>query len=339
MCCLVLLALLAGCRPAPQPLPPAPTPTLEAVQPIRLPDDDAPHNLLTEWWYYTGHLDAGSGRRYGFELVTFQVLRGQSPPYYVAHYAITDHQRHSFHFDQRARAQDRPAPGPGFDLDVDGWTMRGAGGSDHLAAAMEGYAIDLATQASKPPALHNVDGYLALGAAGGSYYYSRTRLDVAGVVEDHGERWPVRGLAWFDHQWGNFLVGIGGGWDWYSVQLDDDSELTLSVVRDEQGEVRLRYGTYVDPKGGTTHLAAGDFQAEATGAWLSPHSGARYPMGWRLRTTRPELSLTLSPVLEDQELSLGSGTTYWEGEVTVAGFTADGPIAGQGYVELTGYAR
>ena len=31
-------------------------------QPIALPADDAPHDRLTEWWYYTGHLPTRGGR-------------------------------------------------------------------------------------------------------------------------------------------------------------------------------------------------------------------------------------------------------------------------------------
>src|SRR6266566_2082495 len=32
--------------------------------PVVLPRDDAPHDRLTEWWYYTGHLHAAGGRRF-----------------------------------------------------------------------------------------------------------------------------------------------------------------------------------------------------------------------------------------------------------------------------------
>ena len=35
--------------------------------PVELPRDDGPHDRLTEWWYYTGHLKTvPDGRRYGF---------------------------------------------------------------------------------------------------------------------------------------------------------------------------------------------------------------------------------------------------------------------------------
>src|SRR5262245_4313423 len=103
------IMLLAGCGvpgtipsggslPAARPVP-SPTP----LPAVRFPQDEAPHANLTEWWYYTGHLQArdaqGRGRSYGFELTFFQTLRGQLSPYYAAHFAISDISRSQFHYD------------------------------------------------------------------------------------------------------------------------------------------------------------------------------------------------------------------------------------------------
>src|SRR6478672_4816931 len=71
-----------------------PVPTAQTLPPIRFPQDEAPHRDLTEWWYYTGHLNAvtpdGQQHHYGFELVFFQALRSTYPPVYAAHFAISD---------------------------------------------------------------------------------------------------------------------------------------------------------------------------------------------------------------------------------------------------------
>jgi predicted secreted hydrolase len=59
--------------------------------------------------------------------------------------------------------------------------------------------------------------------------------------------------------------------------------------------------------------------------------------------TVPALALTLDvhPLLADQELTTSHSTqvTYWEGAVEVSGQLHGAPVAGQGYVELTGYAK
>ena len=57
------------------------------------------------------------------------------------------------------------------------------------------------------------------------------------------------GTAWFDHQWGDFIAVGGGGWDWFAVNLDDGTDLTLSLVRDADGSYPLVYGTLVDADG------------------------------------------------------------------------------------------
>ena len=94
-------------------------------------------------------------------------------------------------------------------------------------------------------------------------------------------------------------------------------------------------GTLVAPDGGTTHLAVDDFSIEALDEWRSPHSGASYPMGWRVRVPSAGLELELQPLLRDQELGLSF--VYWEGAVEVGGSFDGASVAGQGYVEMTGY--
>ncbi len=124
--------LLAGCTAsgvpvfanpaAPHPLPPAlsPAPSLLAdPQPVVLPRDDAPHDRLTEWWYYTGHLRSADGRRFGFEDVIFRAERGAFPVTWASHLAITDETGQTFRFAQRTEIGpqvSRPAAAGGFDL-------------------------------------------------------------------------------------------------------------------------------------------------------------------------------------------------------------------------------
>jgi predicted secreted hydrolase len=49
-----------------------------------------------------------------------------------------------------------------------------------------------------------------------------------------------------------------------------------------------------------------------------------------------ELDITVEPALADQELVVSYA--YWEGMIHVEGRHGDRPVAGSGYVELTGYA-
>lgn len=349
---ILALALLAGCGvpgvvPRGHALPAAPpTPTAAPLPPLRLPQDEAPHTDMTEWWYYTGHFNGtdatGAAHQYGFELTFFQVLRGGLPPIYIGHYAVTDITRDQFHYDQRELSEpNAPLPNgtttTGFNLAINGWTMRGVNGQDHLAAALPDYAISLDLSSQKPPALHNGNGLITYGIGGFSYYYSRTHMAVSGTITDHGATIPVTGLAWMDHQWGNFIPTAGIGWDWFSIQLSNDVEYMIYRIRDAHGNIISVVGSRVDARGVTTAVDPSQISEQATGAWTSPATHVTYPSGWRL--TLPGGALSITPAVLDQELvtTASTGNTYWEGACGITG-TLDGQaVTGQGYTELTGY--
>jgi predicted secreted hydrolase len=337
------LALLAGCVPPAEPLPEVPLPTATPAPPVVFPRDAAPHDALTEWWYYTGHLTAADNHAYGFEFVIFQVRRQDAPAAYLAHFAVSDIDGQAF--SHQARFGSSAAAASDFPLNIGGWALDHRGDVDTIQAAMspgEGVAspftLQLRLQDAKTPALHN-GGYLVYPPFGGSYYYSRTRLSASGslAVTDGGPTEDVSGIAWMDHQWGNFIIAArGGGWDWYSLQFDDNTEVMLYVLRSAAGDTTAVYGTYVRADGHVQDLAPGTVQSFPMGSWTSPHSGAVYPSGWQL--TLPDGShIVLTPQLADQELWFPETPgllQYWEGAVTISG-----DRGGQGYVELTGYAN
>ena len=364
-----LAPALAGCSgpilanapaarpPLPAEAPPTPAPSPDP-QRVVLPRDDGPHDRLTEWWYYTGHLRTPDGRELGFEDVVFRAERGDFPVSWASHVAITDEAAETFHYAQRGeigpqadRSPLRPDGEPaGFDLSIAGydpsdpatvanppWTMRGSGGSDVLAFELSpteasaagvagGMALDLTLTPMKPATLHDIDGYADFGPAGGSYYYSRTRLEATGTVVIDGIRAPVEGSVWFDHQWGDFIAIGGGGWDWFAIELDDGTDLMVNRVRAADGAA--------------THVPTEAISIDATGTWTSPATGATYPSGWRVRLPGQGLDLVLSPTVAGQELDTRqtTGVIYWEGSAEVTGTRGGAPVRGEAYVELTGYA-
>jgi predicted secreted hydrolase len=146
-----------------------------------------------------------------------------------------------------------------------------------------------------------------------------------------------------DHEFGSGRLGNDQvGWDWFSVQLDDQSELMFYLLRRSNGTADpVSSGTWV-LRDGTRHaLTVSDVKIEVLDYWTSPASGSRYPNRWRLSIPSRRLSFLLVPTMPNQELVTERSTqvTYWEGEVTVSGTVGDRPMTGQGYVELTGYAK
>ena len=366
--------LLAN-APAPHPIVtpgPSGTPRPPDPQPVVLPRDDAPHDRLTEWWYYTGHLRDATGGRWGFEFVVFRAERGGFPVSWASHLALTDETGDAFHYAQRSEigpqvdvgSSDGTGGTPaGFAFAIRGldaanpatftrtpWSMAGSGGTDRLAAAAPaaealgdpsaGFGLSLVLAATKPPALHGGDGYIDFGPAGGSYYYSRTAMEAAGTIAVGGRTLAVDGTAWFDHQWGDFIAVGAGGWDWFAVNLDDGTDVTVSLVRAADGSSPLVYGTLVDAAGRSRTLAGEDFTVGVTDHWTSAATGATYPAGWTITIPREGLSIRLVPTVAQQELNTiaTTGVIYWEGSQRVAATRNGSPLGGRAYVELTGYA-
>jgi predicted secreted hydrolase len=360
--------------PAPRPVvTPAPTATPGPAdpQPVVLPRDDGPHHRLTEWWYLTGHLRKDDGATFGFEYVVFRAERGGFPVSWASHLALTDETGEQFHYAQRSEVgpqvdrspRDAAGEPSGYAFAVAGldpetlapptgspWTMEGGGGTDAFAAIASGdevlgdpvssFGLDLRVQQVAPPALHDGDGYVSFGPAGGSYYYSRTHMDAEGTVTLGADTFEVTGNAWFDHQWGDFISVGGGGWDWFAVNLEDGTDVTLSLVRSADGTYPLVYGTLVDAAGTTRHLDRDAFRVNPTASWTSPATGASYPAGWTVTIPGEGLEIRLEPTVAQQELDTraSTGVVYWEGSQVVTATRHGMPLGGQAYVELTGYA-
>jgi predicted secreted hydrolase len=366
-----ILANPTTALPSMAPATPAPLP-ISDPQPVELPRDDGPHDRLTEWWYYTGHLESANGARFGFEYVIFRAERGAFPTSWVSHLAVTDEAGDRFLYAQRLEVgpavdrspRDRAGTPTGFDLAIMGldptapaagarsaWEMTGSNGDDRLTAAFSpdeaaaaglpaGLGLDLELHSTKPAALHDLDGWVDFGPAGGSYYYSRTSMTATGTLTIDADVVAVDGTAWFDHQWGDFISVGGGGWDWFAVNLDDGTDLTFSLVRDTDGTYPLIYGTQVAADGTVRHLDRNAFSVTAEGTWASPTTDATYPAGWTIDVFGEHLTIELTPTVANQELDTRAttGVIYWEGSQVVRATRDGAAMGGEAYVELTGYA-
>jgi predicted secreted hydrolase len=328
-----------------------------ALTPRRLsfPSDHGPHpDFRTEWWYYTGNLRTAAGRHVGFQLTFFRVALAPvaerrasawaTRQLYAAHFAVTDTAGRRFHASSRASRGALGLAGAAaspFRVWVEDWSAEGDGSSARLRAADAEVALDLTVSAAKPAVAQGDRGWSRKGPEPGnaSFYYSFTRMPARGVVRLGRETLEVSGEAWMDREWSTSALGPGvEGWDWFALQLEDGRELMFYLLRRRDGAGDpFSAGTLVAADGSGRPLAAGDVQVESLAYWTSPHSGVRYPAKWRLSVPSAALSLEIEPRLADQELNVG--TRYWEGAVAVAGSAAGRPLAGQGYVELVGYAE
>lgn len=311
----------------------------------------------TEWWYYTGNLEATGGHRFGFELTFFRRAVSRDPklegPWsvrdlYLAHLALSDLSDGRFYHQERL---DRQGPGlAGVDESAGriwngNWQIEWKGSEQLLDAVGANFALRFSLDSEKPPVIHGKDGVSqkAAGRGYGSHYISLTRLDTRGTIQLEGKSYSVSGTAWMDHEFfTNQLAPQQVGWDWISIQLEDHTELMLFRIRRADGTIDpFSAGTYVDAAGAATHLRDSDFAMEPQAqSWKSPANGASYPIDWKIAVPRLGIALEATTRLPSQEMAGNSDSTpaYWEGAIDLRGTRGGKPASGVGYLEMTGYA-
>ncbi len=330
------------------------------------PDDHGPHPAYrNEWWYLTGNLDGPAGGRFGYELTIFRFrLAPDEPPaletdwrthqVYIGHFAITDVARGDFHVAERyarAAAGLAGAEAEPFRVWVEDWSIsareEGGPGEERwqVRAADGDRMLRLDLDAVKAPVLNGEAGLSRKSAEEGnaSYYYSISRLATTGEIRIGGETFAVSGYSWLDREWGSSALAADQvGWDWFALQFESGDELMFYNIRRGDGSADpYSAGTWVAADGATTSLSRDDVVVQVTDTWENER-GDRYPSGWRIDVPSLGARLRIEPALANQELE--TLVRYWEGAVDVSGtigtigtITAT-PVAGRGYVELTGYA-
>lgn len=344
-------------------------PVVQALPPRRLefPRDHGSHpDLRTEWWYITGQVRA-AGRPWGFQVTFFrsrveatQGLRSAfaARQLLFAHAALCDVQGQRLLHDQRiARAGFGIAQASEADTAVrlQDWSLvrkSGASGSRyHAQVEADGFALHLDFDTTKPLLLQGEAGLSRKGPQPdqASYYYSQPQLAVSGTLVLQGQRMEVASpqaagdnRAWLDHEWSRALMHPEAvGWDWIGMNLFDGGALTAFQLRRGDGSALWA--------GGSLRTADGALQVFAHDAvaftplrhWTSLASGARYPVEWSIDT--PAGRYRVQALIDGQELDsrASTGAIYWEGLSALRRETGPGlsARAGQGYLEMTGYAQ
>ncbi len=326
------------------------------IEAIDLSRDDAAHDAPIEWWYYTGHLEDEAGESYGFELTFFKLftppryqLFGFLPAYwfvdrgYVGHVAISKTSTETFSkAEQLSFGGGAEASNEKLYIRINDWSAEILESGEHqIIANTDDFRFNLVLDAQKPAALHgNPPGIQSMGPGGTSYYLSYTRMSAEGSLNfgcNSGDcpTLTVTGQAWHDHQWGDFSMEGYAGWDWFSMQFDNNTELMLYLIREPSGVYSAAGGSYIDRAGRVTELSIDDFQVTETGkTWESEDTGAIYPMSWAVTVPSLNISLEVEPTFFEQEMNTRAttGIVYWEGTVNITG-----SYDGVGFVELTNY--
>lgn len=334
-----------------------------AYEPVEFvfPRDHGAHpTYRTEWWYYTGNVQDEAGRQFGYQLTFFRSALTPDLPdrssdlatnqVYMAHFALTDQSanRHeSFERYSRGAGELAGAVGePTFAVWLEDWSVRtvepGVMALRAQAATADGpLGLAFTLRESSPPILQGDRGLSPKGPEPGnaSYYYSLVQIATSGVITTPQGATQVSGLSWMDHEYSTKALSRDAiGWDWFSVQFADGAALMFAQVRLGNGLGAGDFaGTFVAANGEQQPLKSSEFTIRPLDQWTSPTTGFVYPSGWQADFPGLQMSLTIQPLIPDQEMLVSF--VYWEGAVTVTGERAGQAVEGVGYVELTGYGK
>jgi predicted secreted hydrolase len=333
---------------------------------LSFPRDHGAHlDARTEWWYATGWLAEREGGEpsHGFQVTFFRSRTGLAegnPSRFAAkhllfaHAALTTLADGKHQHDQRLARWSGAAGAVLGEADTSegrvrlgDWRLQRDATGWHARVPANGFNLNLDLAPTQPLLLQGDAGYSQKGPDVGqaSHYYSEPQLaaratalaGAPGGRADGPASGQANGRAWMDHEWSDELLHPQAvGWDWIGMNLFDGSALTAFVLRRADGSAVWAGGSHRAASGPPRSFAADAVQWAPGRRWLSPGTGARYPVQWQIST--PAGRYTVRALADAQELdSRGStGTVYWEGLSEL--LDEAGRRVGLGYLEMTGYA-
>jgi predicted secreted hydrolase len=306
----------------------------------------------TEWWYFTGNLRSLNGRQYGFELTFFRSYaptgapagQPQYLPIIFADLGVSDLDGQQFFFHKALAPETPPLASitkKPWTIQLGEWTLKepnDPAGVFRLHALQDDFGVNLDLLPEMAPVLNGDKGSFKLAGSDGQgpefyEYYSIPRLATSGWIQVNGERIPVEGLTWNDHEF--FTLGANQtfpSWDWFSIQLENGTSIMLYGLRLPNGDFDpASRGTFVDRDGTVIHLKPGDFTLTPVSGeiWHSVASNADYPIAWTISIPSLKIKLEMSTPLQNQEMAVqpsGGSPAYWEGASRFRGSERGKPV-------------
>lgn len=301
-------------------------------QSINFPRDEGSHGTSHEWWYLTSHFTTESGIHYTCTVsyvkpnsrlvsITDETNKLHYSKWFTGSLTSNTNYLNLVYRDQSGT--------------IDYWNEYELF-KYSLSINVNGvFTLDITLIAIKAPLLHgNGIGVVQMGYGGYSYYYSQTRVSLNGVIHNivYGTTEEVSGIAWIDHQWGDWNDNGHNGWEWFAIQLNDGSDIMVYCFFDPSTKQRmddaLSVSVYLN-NGNKYYFEDGDITLVNLG-YFQKDTRTIYSSGWTLAIKPLNIELTITPIIKDQMTSY-----IWEGSSYVTGNYNDTTINTVCSVELT----
>tara|TARA_R110002096_G_scaffold333302_2_gene527291 strand:+ start:1799 stop:3442 length:1644 start_codon:yes stop_codon:yes gene_type:complete len=328
-------------------------PTTSPVSEISFPVDEGRHSDPVEWWYTSGHITTASNKKYSFMLTYFwypvNVSSFNFDGFRILN--LTDESDGTFYQDTKAVNYTTLST---TDLDIEAdlfgggseyWRNKVDGSSNllpfeyELNASSASVSINFNLETVKRPLIVGGDGLFDHGLSNYTYYYSQTDNTVTGSLTVDGTTETVTGSAWIDRQYGNFNPFTGEDYEWFSMQLDNGTDLNLwniftssrTIPNDPKYKI---LSAYVDENQNTQYTIS-DFEIERLEYFTTPDDVNTYSKKWRLTSASKNIDLVITSNFETSEVNITElSFRFFEGATTISG-TIDGvSVTGVGFAEL-----
>ncbi|MDB6017164.1 MAG: hypothetical protein JWR19_1653 [Pedosphaera sp.] len=187
---------------------------------------------------------------------------------------------------------------------------------------------------------------------GMSYYHTAPEMEMKGKVTLADGEHEIEGVAWFEHQWGNFRNTECSRYFWGYARFDNGDAITwrqyygnpvgklaMEIPFDKETAIKAWHDPRPEvnrfafiPKGNPAEYAFGPtFLFTPIKWWTSPESGLEYPWWGEMKT--PKGIFYLSPTFPAQESVTPVGS-FIEGALLLREDSIDGPVVAHGFCEL-----
>ncbi|WP_339916394.1 lipocalin-like domain-containing protein [Yeosuana marina] len=330
------------------------TPTTTPSSQISFSTDEGRHTLEpVEWWYTSGHFTGTtSGKEYSYMLTYFyypvSVLTLNFDGFRILN--VTDEATGEFYQDTQPLTYSTLST-MGLDIGAslfpsgsEYWRNTLDSNSNpipfqyELSASSSSVSLNFELNTTKRPLILGDDGYFEQGLANYTYYYSQTANTLTGSFSLNGATpETVSGTAWIDRQYGNFNPFTGEKYEWFSLQLDNGTDLNLwnifTADRTIPNDAKYKImSAYVDD---SNQYTISDFEIERLEYFVTPDNQKRYSKKWRLTSTSKNIDLTITANHTDSEVNITQlSFRFFEGSVSVSGTINGTTVSGVGFAEL-----
>ena len=200
------------------------------------------------------------------------------------------------------------------------------------------FEAELEMKPERGPMFAGGDGVVGLEHGGDLFLYSFPRMAAKGRLRIGGETRRARGVLWYDHKYGALGDAANpAGWDWFRVQLEDGTDMSLLIFRrPDTGERFHRLATVKWGDGRVSVVR--DIVVEPLNTWTSPDTGVVYPLDWAVAIPSLRAHLTIRQDMPYQETRVfGPLRAVWAGSGRAEAVIDGERQAGTVFTELAGY--